>query len=229
MLLPSKPGGTTVAISDSTGSMVQSYGYDPYGTLTSSIGSIANPFQFQGQFLDAASGLYYLRARFYDSTTLQFTSRDPLQGITRQTYQYVGDSPINRVDAAGLCWPSWACGVENSIGQAVSGAAAWANENQGTISTIATVLAVVGVACGLGIITAETSCLIVGIAALGLGAVLMGTDAAHGDWGMLAIDTFGEFTGLAGLRASMGSARAVFWAFASLCDARAQWQAPTGK
>ena len=115
--------GSTLAISDSTGSMVQSYGYDPYGNLTSSIGSIANPFQFQGQFLDSASGLYYLRARFYDPVSIQFLTQDQMTRLSRARYGYAHDSPVSQGDPSGL-WPDWqagwsalTAGVENAASQ----------------------------------------------------------------------------------------------------------------
>lgn len=126
-------------------------------------------------------------------------------------------------------------GVGSAVSQATSGVSSaasaavdWAYQNKSTISAVATVLAIIAVACGLGIITAETSCLIVGIAALGLGAVQLAFDARDGDWGMFSIDAFGLISGMAGLRAIAGTGRAVFWAFAGLCDARAaiQYQYP---
>jgi RHS repeat-associated protein len=94
--------GSTLALSDSTGTQVQSYAYDPYGNLNSSSGSIANPFQFQGQYLDATSGLYYLRARFYDPDSGAFVRRDLLIGVSRRAYVYANDSPMNGADPSGL-------------------------------------------------------------------------------------------------------------------------------
>ncbi|HLZ25880.1 MAG TPA: RHS repeat-associated core domain-containing protein [Chloroflexota bacterium] len=228
--------GSTRLVTDSTGSTSATYTFDPYGGLASSTGSITNPFRFQGQYQDAETGWYYLRLRYFDSNTGQFLSADALTSLTRLPYAYVVGNPLNRTDPTGLCWPSWACGFENKVGGAISSATSavatagsdavqWAKDNQDTIGTVATVLAIVGVACGLGIITAETSCLIVGIAALGLGAVQMGIDASEGNWTMFGIDAFGEVTGLGGLRAAAGGAKAVFWALSGLCDARASWQA----
>ena len=80
------------------GSMVQSYAYDRYGNITSSSGSIANPFQFQGQFLDPTSGLYYMRNRYFDPASGQFVCRDPAVSATRQPYSYAGDTPLNAKD-----------------------------------------------------------------------------------------------------------------------------------
>ena len=49
---------------------------------------------------DSASN--YLRARYYDPSTAQFLSRDPLTTTTRQPYGYTGDNPLNFTDKSGL-------------------------------------------------------------------------------------------------------------------------------
>jgi RHS repeat-associated protein len=60
-------------------------------------------FGYLGEYTDAESGLVYLRARYYDPSTGQFLSRDPITALTRQPYAYVGDDPLNSVDPSGLC------------------------------------------------------------------------------------------------------------------------------
>ncbi len=63
----------------------------------------ANHFLYDGQYLDSISGLYYLRARWYDPATGQFTSVDALVALTDQPYSYAGNNPINGGDFSGLC------------------------------------------------------------------------------------------------------------------------------
>jgi RHS repeat-associated protein len=41
--------------------------------------------------------------RYYDSTTGQFLSVDPLADVTGTPYAYTGGDPVNRSDALGLC------------------------------------------------------------------------------------------------------------------------------
>jgi RHS repeat-associated protein len=41
--------------------------------------------------------------RFYDPTTGQFLTRDPINAITRSAYGYVYGNPLNMVDPSGLC------------------------------------------------------------------------------------------------------------------------------
>jgi RHS repeat-associated protein len=93
--------GSTRALTDLNGTVVQTYAYDPYGKLSASSGTVANPFQFAGQYTDAESGLQYLRARYYDSATGQFLARDPITAMTRQPYAYVYGNPLNAIDPSG--------------------------------------------------------------------------------------------------------------------------------
>jgi RHS repeat-associated protein len=94
--------GSTRVITDSSGNTQATYTFDPYGGLASSTGTIINPFRFCGQYQDAESGLYYLRARYYDAASGQFASFDPGTGSSRSPYAYVAGNPINSGDPTGL-------------------------------------------------------------------------------------------------------------------------------
>jgi RHS repeat-associated protein len=63
---------------------------------------LTTPFMFGGQYLDAESGLYYLRARYYDPTTSQFLTLDPALSKTMSPYAYVSGNPLNGADPSGL-------------------------------------------------------------------------------------------------------------------------------
>ena len=68
-------------------------------------------------------GFRSLVHRYYDPGTGQFLTVDPLINQTGQPYAYVADDPVNNTDPLGLCWPSWACPIENAItGAAKEGA-----------------------------------------------------------------------------------------------------------
>jgi RHS repeat-associated protein len=60
------------------------------------------PFRFQGQYEDAETGLYYNRFRYYDPSTGNYLSQDPI-GLTggNRLYGYVHDSNY-WVDVFGL-------------------------------------------------------------------------------------------------------------------------------
>jgi RHS repeat-associated protein len=56
------------------------------------------------QYSDPETGLQYLRARYYDPSTGQFLTRDPLETQTGEPYAYAGDSPLNNTDPSGQDW-----------------------------------------------------------------------------------------------------------------------------
>ncbi len=94
---------STRVLTDASGAVVNSYTYSPYGRLSSSTGTVPNPLLYGGQYLDSGSGLYYLRARYYDPSTGQFLSIDPLVQVTLSPYAYVLGNPVNGVDPGGEC------------------------------------------------------------------------------------------------------------------------------
>jgi RHS repeat-associated protein len=94
--------GSIRALTDQAGAVVATYAYDAYGSTTASTGSVANPLRYAGEYQDVESGLYYLRARYYDPASQQFLTRDPLVAATEQAYTYAAGSPLNATDPSGL-------------------------------------------------------------------------------------------------------------------------------
>jgi RHS repeat-associated protein len=94
--------GSTRKVTDSTGTVVRSYTFDPWGNVSSTTGTLSTPFQFAGQYTDMESGLFYLRARYYDPVTDQFVSLDPMLASTRNAFGYVADNPLNSTDPTGM-------------------------------------------------------------------------------------------------------------------------------
>ena len=92
--------GSTTGLTDETGDLVVSYGYNVFGAIRAQTGTQPNEFTFTGEQVDS-SGLQYLRARYYDNATGRFLVRDPLPLLQR--YPYVGDNPVNFADPTGLC------------------------------------------------------------------------------------------------------------------------------
>ncbi len=94
--------GSTRLLTNSGGESSATFSYAPYGGLEGSTGIATTPLGFAGQYTDAPGGLQYLRARFYDPTTAQFMTRDPLAAVTRAPYAYGKANPTAFIDPSGL-------------------------------------------------------------------------------------------------------------------------------
>ncbi len=98
--------GSTVALTDMTGTVVNSYAYEPFGQILAEQESIPQPFKFVGKYgvMAEPNGLYYMRARYYDPTVGRFISEDPLGfgGGDVNLYAYVMNNPISLIDPSGL-------------------------------------------------------------------------------------------------------------------------------
>ena len=77
--------------------------YDAYGQVITGGLSNVTPFGYAGGYTDP-TGLIYLVNRYYDPSTGQFLSVDPLVAITGEPYAYVGGDPVNGSDPLGLWW-----------------------------------------------------------------------------------------------------------------------------
>ncbi|MDQ1720573.1 MAG: hypothetical protein QOI26_307, partial [Pseudonocardiales bacterium] len=97
--------GSTRLLTTQTGTVAAAFSYDAYGNLTGHTGTADSPLRWNGQYQDSDTGLYYLRARYYDPVTAQFLTRDPLATLTQSPYGYAGGNPLNGSDPSGLfCW-----------------------------------------------------------------------------------------------------------------------------
>jgi len=87
-----------VALSNSSGTTIQTYEYTVYGQVAAEDPNHPNPFLFTGRRFDIETGLYYYRARYYNPYIGRFLQTDPVG----YGYGYCGNNPLGRVDPFGL-------------------------------------------------------------------------------------------------------------------------------
>jgi RHS repeat-associated protein len=98
--------GSVRLLTNSSGAITDSYTYDAFGNTQSSTGSTVNPYRYTGQQFDSLIGLYSLRARYYDSASGRFTSRDTAEidfnnPVELNRYSYVHNDPVDFSDPSG--------------------------------------------------------------------------------------------------------------------------------
>ncbi|MFR9708483.1 RHS repeat-associated core domain-containing protein [Paenibacillus sp. MB22_1] len=98
--------GDVVQIVDEAGNTVNSYQYDEWGNILHQEEQIQNVFKYAGEMQDEETGLYYLRARYYDPATGRFISKDTYEGsvtnpLSLNLYTYVENKPLNNIDPTG--------------------------------------------------------------------------------------------------------------------------------
>ena len=63
--------------------------------------TVENRFGFAGEMMDAVTGQYYLRARFYNPVIARFLSEDTYYGDGLNLYAYCHNNPVRYVDPSG--------------------------------------------------------------------------------------------------------------------------------
>ncbi|WP_405491880.1 RHS repeat-associated core domain-containing protein [Streptomyces sp. NBC_00096] len=129
--------GSTRALTDTTGAVTCTYGYTPFGTVSGHTGTASTALQYTGQYTDTETGLLYLRARYYDPSTAQFLSVDPLVSQTLSAYGYSVNNPLNFTDPSG----QW------SLGGFIHKHAAVISHINAIATAVTAVAAVVGTVC----------------------------------------------------------------------------------
>ena len=109
-------GGTDYFLPDALGSVRQLasivgtvsriQSYEPFGELLAANGARTTPYGFAGEWADA-TGLTYLRARYYGPQWGRFLSRDPFPGYStwpqsQNPYAYGLNNPALYTDPSGM-------------------------------------------------------------------------------------------------------------------------------
>ena len=98
--------GSIVGMTDSTGNLVATYGYDPFGNVGggSVQSGVINPWGYAGGYTDATTGLIKFGIRYYDPRVGRWTQATPIGGSLQEAtkanpYIYANNDPINEVDS----------------------------------------------------------------------------------------------------------------------------------
>ena len=98
--------GDVVQTVDAAGTIQNQYDYDIWGNPTLTVETTGNAIRYTGEFYDEETGLYYLRARYYDPYLGRFTTEDSYWGesdnpLSLNLYTYCENDPIQYVDPSG--------------------------------------------------------------------------------------------------------------------------------
>ena len=98
--------GSVVGLANESGVVTDTYSYDAFGNLLKSTGSTKNCYRYCGEQFDETTGLYYLRARYMDTSTGRFISQDSYQGsisdpVSLHKYLYANANPVMYTDPSG--------------------------------------------------------------------------------------------------------------------------------
>jgi len=101
--------GSTIALTDDSANITDTYVYDPFGKPVNRSGSTNNPFTYLGRYgvLDEGDKLFYMRARYYDSEQQRFVGKDSKPGEDQSSqsmnrYAYAMNSPVRLIDISGF-------------------------------------------------------------------------------------------------------------------------------
>ena len=94
--------GSSTAVTDSSGGLLSSEEYTPYGE-TSFGGYARKRYRFTAKERDEETGFYYYGARYYAPWLARWRSSDPAGHVDgSNVYAYVRGSPMRFIDATGL-------------------------------------------------------------------------------------------------------------------------------
>ena len=101
--------GSTIAITDASGNITDTFAYDTYGKLLSRTGTNKAIFGYNGRdgVVTDDNGLIYMRARYYSPAMKRFINADIVEGgisnaITLNRFAYANGNPVSFVDPFGL-------------------------------------------------------------------------------------------------------------------------------
>lgn len=120
--------GDVIQIVDRNGNVVNNYKYDEWGNILESNETISNPFKYAGEVYAEETGLYYLRARYYDPALGRFINEDSVEGqvnnpLSLSLYTYCYNNPLIYIDPTGNTALDFFTGLANALDDNLTGGA----------------------------------------------------------------------------------------------------------
>ena len=159
-----------MAVTDDKGNRIASYEYSPYGQIINrdqKEDGLTIPFLYNGQYgvTTDDSGLYYMRARYYNVDIRRFLNQDVLTGTLERIsslnrYAYVEGNPLRYLDPFGLerrIYDEWHNNIQElmMINSKISLLLSWIGKLPKPISDVYTwyeiVKSVILVGCDVGV------------------------------------------------------------------------------
>ena len=101
--------GSTIAITDASGNITDTFAYDTYGKCISRTGTSNVIFGYNGRdgVVTDENGFIYMRARYYSPEMKRFVNADVVAGsisnaVTLNRFAYANGNPVSFVDPFGL-------------------------------------------------------------------------------------------------------------------------------
>jgi RHS repeat-associated protein len=105
--------GSTVALTNADGEIIEQTDYDAFGIQTN---TLSTRYGFTGRERDEQTGLMFYRARWYSPELGRFVSEDPIgfKGKDMNWFGYVKNNPVKFIDPKGthpILWAGLGVGV----------------------------------------------------------------------------------------------------------------------
>ena len=88
-------------LTGSDGSIRNHYRYSAFGETITAEETVSNRLRYNGQMADGLTGLYYLRARYYNASLGRFTQEDVIYNDGLNLYAYCSSNPVMYEDPSG--------------------------------------------------------------------------------------------------------------------------------
>ena len=94
--------GSVWYLTGSDGSIRNHYRYSAFGETITAEETVPNRLRYNGQMAGGLTGLYYLRARYYNASLGRFTQEDVIYNDGLNLYAYCNSNPVMYSDPSGF-------------------------------------------------------------------------------------------------------------------------------